>query len=310
MLDEVFLGPPRPAATSIVQQRRYTSAGPQSWRCDTNNMTSSRYTAGVEGNGQMISPRNTRLLAADSGQYSKMNVHHLPPGSGTASGVLVHHHSSSSPIRLKTSSNCSSQFSKRKESPMDMHSYSISVDSLLHGSNHSQSPMASRCVNIHQGKSSSSSLGYLQGSQGSLISCPSQTRFSSHGIPSGTCSAVQQRFSSHGNFPVTPSNSSHTEPAMSMCSKMPSHHLYPTRSPAGSSNTPRVYQGSIGPGPLITSLSPLRGTSKTGGSSGAGGPVKTYSPHCQMVPYRQHLHMTSSGNAHSYRKTAHTIPIR
>ncbi|XP_012938760.1 putative protein TPRXL [Aplysia californica] len=301
-LDRVFLAPPRPDVATPLPVRRHSggAGGPHSWRGDAHSAKggcSSRKTPGIPSR----SPRSSHFLTADSNLFPKMSSHHYLPSSVSASGVLIHHHPSSSsstplPLRLGSahgnSSPVSSSCSRRKESPMDMHSYSVSMDNLIRCSVHPPHAPANRCLNTHSLKSfpsstspSSSSPLSHHGPHGPLVSCSSphsQPRFQPHnvssssssvgGAASSSCGTLQHRFSPHvyasnprGNSPALIDHPLSSSPKQSPHH----HHMYPIRCPSGGggSSGPRLYPSSIGlnsPGPLITSLSPLRGPSKAG----------------------------------------------
>ncbi|KAI8790789.1 TPRXL [Biomphalaria glabrata] len=296
-LDQIFLAPPRMSVTPSPQRR---TINPYGRRLD--NLTA-HLSPSITGPG--CPPR---LLSSETVSYSKMNlnytstkltssptmvIQHMRPTLSTST-TLPHKYiqqrgESAPPISPARSVCC------RKDSPMDMHSYSITVESMVQ--NHLDSPMP-KCIKIDPLALSSQTKVRLQSLQLPVTSrIHPKSKLHPRVVP--VSCGFQQRFA--GQL-FSSANTSFLD-------KINPHHMC-NMAPSTTGNTPssssRLYSQSIGAmtaqSPLITSLSPLRNIKYTQAT-------QVYSSHCQMMPYRPRMQITAGTGGIGSRRTAHTIPL-
>ncbi|BFZ13098.1 hypothetical protein BsWGS_16137 [Bradybaena similaris] len=292
-LDQVFLAPPR-IATSFNQLKRTVNLY---GRC-LENQPQNPVT--VASHSSMHAPPCLpRLLPTDQVSYPKINIQYSP----STSASVVHHlpirNNNILPHKYTRRETCETPPVRggwyRKNSPMDMHTYSTSIENMI------QSPAQfnethGKCFKVHAKVMSPQIKFNLQPMQLPMNSrSHQQNRLHPRIIPV-SCS-LQQRFPT---IIYSPTNAT-------LLDKLGSHHINqvgarPLSSSAATSS--RISPQPIGlntPSSLITSLSPLRSIKYSHNN-------KLYSPHCQMVPYRPRMQLMT-GSSNGQRKATHTVPI-
>ena len=353
MLDQVFLAPPRKESRCIQQRRGGGGHG-----------------GGSTGAVASSSPCSSSpaLPSNEPSIFPKMNIHHPP----TIPGLSPYHHQyqhmvppshnmgatilsnaqyfprsmirgdlSSSSL---SSSSSSSACSFRKDSLMDMHSYSINVDDSTDSG--SIGNLTNLCMS---GVPPTNVPGHCMKAYSKTLLGPSaklsvQALHHSHSVPKGTAcfsstqsGGPQPSFSSRQQHPkVIPisAEQQHLMPphmlsgssfASMSSSKGRSHHMMPAKfnsqvhsirassgivTPVSSCSRFYPQHGGLGSSsPLITSLSPLRNVKYQGQVS-----TKLYSSSpCTMMPYRPRLQLADTSGMGTaslcHRRTTHNVPI-
>ncbi|KAH9507762.1 hypothetical protein Btru_053662 [Bulinus truncatus] len=303
-LDQIFLAPPRLSVNPSPQRRVINLYG----RRVDNLATHLSPTVGG-------SPCSPRLLASDSAvAYSKMNLHytttkpssspctagHKPRPTLSLSTALPHRYAQRDSPSISPARNVCC----RKDSPMDMHSYSITMESMMHPQGHMDSPMP-KCIKVDPASLPSQTKVSLQSLQLPVTSrVHQQSKLHPRVVPVSCGGLQQQRFTSQAF------TSSGTGAAV--LDKLGSHHVCHVTSstPAGARSSSRLYPQAMGAltaqSPLITSLSPLRNIKYSQYSQS----TQVYGPHCQVMPYRPRMQVSAgvTGGAPS-RRNSHAVPL-
>ncbi|XP_059156476.1 uncharacterized protein LOC131941302 [Physella acuta] len=281
MLDQVFLAPPRVSVTPTPTRRVVNLYGRR-----LESPTLSPSLPPVVG-----SPCPPRQSATSCVPYSKMNIHY-PTNSSTSSSVILHHlpptHTSNTLVPHKClprdvpHASPSRTVCCRKDSPMDMHSYSITMDSSSHG----DQPLP-KCIKVHPS------------------TMPQQTKVNFQPFQLPVASRTHPQTKLHPRVVPVSCGFQPRFPGQNVIDKLGSHNVYHLGAQATPTTASRVYPPPLSlnaQSPLITSLSPLRGVKYNQGS-------KVYGQHCQMMPYRSRMQLATSTIGHCHRRSPHTVPV-